>query len=100
MTDRSKTSYNEKEKIWYGIKEERTFDPESSLGELIFKSLQKKPEAIAQVLMFHLKTIWPTLYISFLTDFPYYRQTFILWRNVIIIPTYSSTFRSFKFRTR
>lgn len=53
MTDRSKTNYNEKEKIWYGIKEEKIYDPESSLGELIFESLQRQPEAIAQVFLFY-----------------------------------------------
>ncbi|KAM7349498.1 uncharacterized protein ACRADG_008411 isoform 2-T4 [Cochliomyia hominivorax] len=49
MSERAKTIYNEKKKIWHGIKIEKSYGPECSLGALIYNSLKERPESIAQI---------------------------------------------------
>lgn len=61
-----RTIYNDKEKLWHGLKPRPLYNPEITIGEALLKTMQINKSKIAQV---NYKTIPPDIRHNFLTSF-------------------------------
>lgn len=71
MRFQPEVNYNPDLKVWSGVDEDPIFNPNLSLGEIIFTEMQRHPQLIAQVRQESLLSIRHCHHYISLTDFGY-----------------------------